>query len=124
MSKPLNALEAALFGALEGETSMEGFFAALTAAQIVIPSETEVKPDGSGFVPLTQWRQGVELVLAFTSNVRIGKTYLDLAPWLLTVDSTWLIKNLAHDRGLLLMATPDHALMVTPSQLAAIRAKL
>ena len=124
MSKPLNALETALFGALAGETGMAAFFDALAAAQIVIPSETEVKADGSGFAPLTQWRQGVELVLAFTSNARIGKSFLDLAPWLLTVDSTWLIRNLAYDRGLLLFAGPDQGLMVTPSQLAAIRAKL
>jgi hypothetical protein len=124
MSKPLNALEAALFGALEGETTMTGFFDALTAAQIVIPTVTEVKADGSGFAPLTQWRQGVELVLAFTNNARIGNSYLELAPYLLTVDSTWLIRNLAYDRGLLLFAGPDQGLMVTPKQLAGIRAKL
>jgi len=124
VAKALNPLETALFGAIEGQTTMAAFFDALAAAQIVIPTETEVKSDGSGFAPLTSWRQGVELVVAFTHSARVGKSYLDLAPWLFTVDASWLIKSLAFDRGLLLLGGPDDGLMITPAQLAAIRKKL
>ena len=124
MTEPLNALETALFDALARRLRMAEFLAVLTASQIVIPSETEVQADGSGLAPLSQWREGVELILVFTDPARIGASLHADAPWQLKVDAAWLIRHLALDRGLLLLADPEHGLMLTPAQLADLRARL
>jgi hypothetical protein len=124
MTEPLNALEGALFETLERRATMTEFLAVLTASQIVIPSETQVQTDGSGLAPLSQWREGVELILVFTDPARIGNSLHADAPWQLKVDAAWLIKHLAFDRGLLLLAGPEHGLMLTPAQLANLRARL
>jgi len=124
MAEPLNALEAALAAALERRATMAEFLAVLAASQIIVPSATEVLADGSGLAPLSQWRQGIELIVVFTDPARIGNSLHAQAPWQLKVDAAWLIRHLALDRGLLLFAGPERGLMLTPAQLAEIRATL
>jgi len=124
MAEPLNPLEAALLDAISRRVTMAEFLAVLAASQIIVPSATEVQADGSGLAPLSQWREGVELILVFTDPARIGNSLHAQAPWQLKVDAAWLIKHLALDRGLLLFAGPGHGLMLTPAQLAGLRASL
>jgi hypothetical protein len=124
MSEPLNPLEAALFDALARRITMAEFLAALTAAKIVIPSASEVLADGSGLAPITHRREETELIVAFTDPARIGDSLTAQAPYRLHVDAAWIIRHMALDLGLLLFAGPDRGLMLTPAQLADVRAKL
>ena len=124
MSEPLNPLESALFDALERRATMAEFLAALTAAKIVVPSATEVLADGSGLAPLTHRRGETELVVAFTDPARIGDSLTAQAPYQLHVDAAWMVRHLALDLGLVLFAGPDRGLMLTPAQLAELRATL
>jgi hypothetical protein len=124
MSEPLNELETALFDALERRATMAEFLAALTAAQIIVPSATEVLADGSGLAPLTHKRGETELIVAFTHAARIGDSLTAQAQYQLHVDAAWMIRHMAEDLGLVLFAGPDRGLMLTPAQLADLRAKL
>jgi hypothetical protein len=122
--QPLNELETALHAAIERRATMEEFLACLIASKIIVPTETEVQADGSGFSPLIQWRETVPQILAFTDPSHIGPSLHAKAPYQLNVDASWLIRHMALDMGLLLFADRDHGLRLTPRQLAALRARL
>src|ERR1044072_4380784 len=124
MSEPLNELETALFDALGRPRTMARSPAAPTAPQTFVPSATEVLAGGSGLAPLTHKRGETELIVAFTHAARIGDSLTAQAQYQLHVDAAWMIRHMAEDLGLVLFAGPDRGLMLTPAQLADLRAKL
>jgi SseB protein N-terminal domain len=121
MSETLNELEVAFAEARAGRMTMDAFLGQLAAAKIIVPTATEIQPDGSGFSPLIHPRAGTDMVVAFTHPHRINAALHAQAPYQLDVAADWLIRSLAPELGLILFAGPDHGLSLTPAQLAGMR---
>ena len=125
MTEILNALEAAMHEAIDGTATMEEFFATLTASQIIVPSQTEVKKDGSGLSPLAyDAGDGTQMIIAFTHPDRVGPAFHDMAQFELKVDAAWLVTILAPELGVMLFGGHDFGFQLMPAQLAGVRAAL
>jgi hypothetical protein len=72
MTETLTPLERAIADAREGRLPIGDLLREFATTPVFIPTATEVSPDGDGFAPLTLDKQGVAMVVCFTTFDRIG----------------------------------------------------
>lgn len=120
---PVNALETALEGARAGRSSMPDFLRLFGNAEIVVPSGSEIMPDGSGFQPVLFDKGGTQMVACFTAMERIGD-FSRLAPYCLTITGSEFLQRIPPGYGLVVNPGQSVGFDVTPDGLRQIVAEL
>jgi hypothetical protein len=107
-ASPLNDLERLLLDSRAGRATVEGLLRALVAADLYVPSATEIKEDGSGFAPLLfDNLNGNPLAAVFTDPER-AKAHASRAKYLLQINGRELFRRLPAGYGIVI--NPGHRL--------------
>jgi hypothetical protein len=102
---PLNDFESKLAQAQRGEVAVSELMASLVAAELALPSASEVQEDWSGFRPLLFSKHGVPMLACFSAKERLAD-YSAMAPYCLVIEG----------RELLCRIPPRHGLVINPGQ--------
>ena len=98
---PGNPLEEALASLRSGLIDLTDALHTFVFAEIIVPSGTELQPDGTGLTPLLYEKNGVELVAAYTSGDRVpavdGKT-----PYCLVILGGEFLRRMSPGYGLVI----------------------
>lgn len=118
---PRNAIEhrilAAQAGALDGDALMHE----IAAADIFIPSDTPVQPDGSGFSPvLLEQQDGEAFVAVFTDRSRTQA----LAPHGMQALAAHFIRRIPAGYGMIVNPGTEAQIFLDPGGVAALKADL
>lgn len=117
--EPQNDFEIALCRAKTGAMPVQDMLRELVEAMLVVPSETEVMPDGSGMRPLVFKRENIQLVACFSEKIRIGQ-FASKAPFCLEIKGAELLTRLPQDHGIVINPSADVGLDISPEGIARI----
>ena len=98
---PGNPLEQALASLRAGLIDLSDFMPSFVFAEIIVPSGTAPRDDGSGFTPLLYEKKGVELVAAYTSGARVP-TVDGEAPCCLVIRGGDFLRRMSASYGLVI----------------------
>jgi len=118
---PQNDLEHRILAAQAGELSGDALMQEIAAADIFIPSDTPVAPDGSGFSPvLLEDQQGMAFVAVFTDRARTQA----LAPHGMQALGAHFIRRIPAGYGMIVNPGTDAQIFLPPDGVAALKADL
>jgi hypothetical protein len=120
---PVNVLESELEGARAGRSSMPDFLRLFSESDLIVPSGSEIMPDGSGFQPVLFDKGGTEMVACFTAMERIGD-FSRLAPYCLSIRGSEFLQRIPAGYGLVVNPGQSVGFDVTPDGLRQIVAEL
>jgi hypothetical protein len=118
---PENEIEhrivAAMTGALDSDTLMHE----IATADIFIPSDTPMQPDGGGFSPvLLEQQDGMAFVAVFTARSRTRA----LAPHGMQAPAAHFIRRIPAGYGMIVNPGTDAQIFLPPDGVAALKADL
>jgi len=96
---PVNALEKELERARDGRSLMSNFRRLLSEVDLIVPSGSEIMPDGSGFRPILFDKDGTQMLACFTAMERIGD-FSRLAPYCLSIKGSEFLQRIPAGYGL------------------------
>jgi len=118
---PQNAIEHRILAAQAGELSGDALMHEIAAADLFIPSDTPVAPDGSGFSPvLLEDQDGTAFVATFTDKSR---THV-LAPHGMQALAAHFIRRIPAGYGMIINPGTDAQIFLPPDGVAALKADL
>jgi hypothetical protein len=118
---PQNDLEHRILAAQAGELSGDALMQEIAVADIFIPSDTPVAPDGSGFSPvLLEDQQGMAFVAVFTDRARTQA----LAPHGMQALGAHFIRRIPAGYGMIVNPGTDAQIFLPPDGVAALKADL
>ena len=120
---PVNALERGLEGARAGRSSMSDFLRLFGESDVIVPSGSEIMPDGSGFQAVLFDKSGTQMVACFTAMERIGD-FSRLAPYCLSIKGIEFLQRILAGYGLVVNPGQSVGFDVTPDGLRQIVAEL
>ncbi|WP_196297808.1 SseB family protein [Xanthomonas albilineans] len=115
----MNDLERALISAKAGILSISEFVATLLVSELVVPSTTEIQPDGSGLTPLFFDNKGVGMLVAFTEKSRISE-FTKMAGYCLEVKAFDLLKRIPVEYGVVINPGCDVGFDISPNGIREI----
>lgn len=80
--QPWNEIERRILAIRNGKGDADALMHAIAEADLFIPSDGDVQPDGSGYRPILLEQDDISLVAAFTAAARMEK---DMAPTLMRI---------------------------------------
>ena len=95
---PLNALEVALVAAACGNAPLEEFLKLFLSSRVVVPSGTEVLPDGTGMMPVLYDKEGTQMVAVFTDLER-ARRVAHLASYCLEMNGADFLTRVCPEYG-------------------------
>ncbi len=98
---PVNAFEEALASANAGTLSPQVFLGIFLSSDVVLPSATELQPDGSGMQPLFFEKDGVGMLSLFSDLSRV-ESFASKAPYALVLKGLEMLKRLPKEYGIVL----------------------
>jgi hypothetical protein len=117
--RPLNDLEVILQRAEAGQLSMSELLEAFVKSDLAVPSATEIKPDGSGMLPVLYPRNKVQMLACFTDKSRIGN-FGALAPYCVIMKGSDVLGHVPLGCGLVLNPSVSTGFDVPPHEVALI----
>lgn len=80
---------------------MPAFLRTFVDSELIVPSGSEVKPDGSGFQPLLFDKEQVKMVGCFTDRKRIGD-FSKMTPYFLAIIGKEFLRRMPPGYGLVI----------------------
>ncbi len=120
---PVTALESKLEEARSGQSSMSDFLHTFSESNIIVPSGSEIMPDGSGFQPVMFDKGGSQMVACFTAMERIGD-FARVASYCLSIKGSEFLKRIPTGYGLVVNPGQSLGFDVTPDGIRQIVAEL
>ena len=116
---PENELENLLVKVQEKKAGFREFIESFLKADLSVPSDSEVMPDGSGMAPLLFEKNDVQMLGVFTSMSKV-KLFKDKAPYCLSMKGRELLACMPSGYGLVVNPGFDKGFELPPSGLKDI----
>lgn len=116
-----NGIERQILDAQNGRLAGDALMRALAGADLFIPSEGEVQPDGGGYRPLLLEQNEFTLVALFTAAARMPKS---MAPVLMRMNGRQFLLRLPAGYGLIVNPGYAAQLILPPEGVAALKSDL
>ncbi len=120
---PENELEEMLVKAQENKINFEDFIEYFLNADISIPSESEVMPDGTGLSPLLFEKNGVQMLSVFTALSRVN-LFKDKTSYCLSMKGREFLARIPPEFGLVVNPGFDKGFDIPPSGLKKLTRKV
>ncbi|MBA3940099.1 MAG: hypothetical protein C0520_02690 [Sphingopyxis sp.] len=98
---------------------MPNFLRLFSESDVIVPSGSEIMPDGSGFQPVLFDKGGTQMVACFTAMERIGD-FSRLAPYCLSINGSEFLQGIPDGYGLVVNPGQSVGFDVTPEGLRQI----
>ena len=116
---PLNKLESVLVQAKNGHVPVSDLMKTLVASDVVLPSGSEVLPDGTGFEPLLFPKEKVQMVACFTDKSRIGE-YVKMTPYCLVMKGESFLRGIPNGCGVVVNPGQEVGFDISPDGVSKV----
>jgi len=118
---PETPIEHRILAAQKGELSGDALLREIAASNLYIPSQDDVREDGSRFQPVLLEMEGEPYVAVYTAFARAPK---DMAPYLLQTVGTYFFLRLPPGYGVMVNPGYDAQMLVPAHGVAAFQQDL
>jgi hypothetical protein len=119
--QPWNAIERRIEDARNGKGDADALMRAIAEADLFIPSDGDVQPDGSGYRPILLEQDDLSLVAVFTAAARMEK---GMAPVLMRMNGRQFFLRLPAGYGVIVNPGFDAQIILPPDGVAALKEDL
>ena len=119
--QPWNDIERRIEDTRNGHGDADALMRALAEAELFIPSDGDVQPDGSGYRPILLEQGEFSLVAIFTAAARMGK---GMAPVLMRMNGRQFFLRLPKGFGVIVNPGFDAQIILPPEGVAALKEDL
>jgi hypothetical protein len=119
--EPWNGIERQILDAQSGSLAGDALMRALAEADLFIPSDSDVQPDGTGYHPILLEQDEFSLVAVFTAAARMTR---GMAPTLMRMKGRQFLLRLPSGYGLIVNPGYAAQVILPPEGVAALKSDL
>jgi hypothetical protein len=116
-----NGIERQILDAQNAKLAGDALMRAIAAADLFIPSDSDVQPDGSGYRPILLEQDEFSLVAVFTAAARMPR---GMAPTLMRMQGSRFLLRLPAGYGLIVNPGYAAQVILPPDGVAALKSDL